>query len=155
MAPRAASRIGPRVLDATFRRNETCLRQHLVDVGADQGGRDEPEERQRRVAPADVGAVDEDAPEAVLCTQLLQQGAFIRDGDEMLTLRGEAPEVLEVRKRLDGGAGLAGDQEQRLFQVKLAGQVKHGIGVRGIEDRQLQHAGGCAEGALHDLGSEA
>ena len=64
--------------------------QHARHVGAHERRGHEPEERQRAVAPADVGVVEEGAPEAVLGRQLLQAGARVGDGDERLPIRAAA-----------------------------------------------------------------
>src|SRR5260221_430398 len=70
-----------------------------------RGGRGR--EERRRVGPsADVGVVEERAPEAALAGQRLQRGARVGDRDEGRALRAQGPEVLEQRQRLDRAAGL-------------------------------------------------
>ena len=91
-----------------------------AQVGAEQRGRDEAEVRQRAVAPADVGVVEEDAPEAALLAERREPRARIGDGDELRAVAaGLLPEVVEGRQRLDRPAGLRRDDEQRLGDVDL------------------------------------
>ena len=54
-----------------------------ADVGADQRRRHQAEVRQRRVAPADVGRVDEHAPVVLLLGELAEARRRIGDGDEV------------------------------------------------------------------------
>ena len=54
-----------------------------ADVRADERRRDQAEVRQRRVAPADVGRVDEHAPVVLLLGELAEARRRIGDGDEV------------------------------------------------------------------------
>ena len=94
-----------------------------ADVGADQRRRHQPEVRQRRVAPADVGRVDEHAAVVLLLGELAEARRRIGDGDEVRARARDVaaaarqrllPEVPLERLDLDGAARLRGDDEQRL-----------------------------------------
>ena len=88
-------------------------------VDAGQRGRHEPEVRQRRVAPADLGVVEEGAAEAVLLGQVDQRRAGVGDGDEVAAVALQRVEVLEQRQRLDRPARLRRDDEERRRDVDL------------------------------------
>ena len=155
LADRAAepeAGVGGRV-GITQRRTELRrAAQQRAQVGAQQRGRHEAEVRQRAVAPADVGVVEEDAPEAALLAQGREPRARIGDGDELRAVAaGLLPEVVEGRQRLDRPAGLRGDDEERLGDVDLGLDVAHGVGVGRVQHVQDQPVGVRAERAPEDL----
>ena len=127
------------------------LRAH---VDARERGRDDAEVRQRRVAAADVGVVDEGAAEAVLGGDVAHVRAGIGDRDEVRAVGLQAVEVLEERVGLDRPAGLAGDDEQRLVEVELLLDRAHLQRLGRVEDVQAQ-AVGVRERLAEDLGREA
>ena len=88
-------------------------------VDAGQRGGDEPEVRERRVAPADLRVVEERAAEAVLLGEVDQRRAGVGDGDEVAAVALQRVEVLEQRQRLDRAARLRRDDEQRRREVDL------------------------------------
>ena len=111
------------------------------DVDARQRGRHEPEVRQRRVAPADLGVVLERAAEAVLLGEVEQRwspGSVIEHEVRAVAL--QRVEVLEQRDRLDRPAGLGGDEEQRLREVDLALDGLDLQRLGGVEHVQAQPA---------------
>ena len=89
-----------------------------MDRGADQRRRNEPEERQRRIASADVWIVLEAGAEGVLSRQFDERAPGIGDRDELLAAD-ERVEVLEQRQRLDRAARLGRDDEQRVLELDL------------------------------------
>ena len=90
-------------------------------VDAGQRGGHEPEVRQRRVAPADLGVVEEGAAEAVLLGEVDQRRAGVGDGDEVAAVALQRVEVLEQRQRLDRPARLRRDDEQRRCRTSAIG----------------------------------
>ena len=110
--PEAAVAVDGRADRARLGGDARAVEQRL-EVDAHQRRRDEPEVRQRAVAPADVGVVEERAPEAALGGERLERRAGVGDRDVLLAVRALAPEVLEQRDRLDRAAGLRRDDEER------------------------------------------
>ena len=107
------------------RRGDAAVEQ-LRDVDAGDGGRRESEVRKRGVSSADIAGVDEGLAEAVLVRERFERRAGVGDGDEVLArasgLRSfdQVVEVREERQRLDGGAGLRRDEEERASRCRRA-----------------------------------
>src|ERR1019366_82772 len=104
----------------------TGVGQQLLDVDAHDGRGQKTEERERAVAPSDVGRIVEHAAEGPLARELVHRGPGIGDGDELPPGLG-AGELLDLRVEiveeavwLDRGAGFARDDEERLGQVEPA-----------------------------------
>src|SRR5664280_2528573 len=118
--------------------------EELLEIDADERGRDHAEEAEGRVPAADVARVGEHGAEALVERLLLQRRALVRDRHEVVAgvLAVELPQALvEVgmeARRLSGAAGLAGDDEQRLLEVDSRLEGADGGRVRGVEDVQLE-----------------
>ena len=152
----AARRVAPRLVQLARRAG-----QQRFEVGADQGRGHQAEQRQRRVAPAHVGRVEEDAAVAAPGGQAFQRAARVGHGHEGLAgrvpARGARPleEVPLEGRDLDGAARLRGDHAQRARRVVRRGHRPH-RGRRGVvEHGQLEEARADAEHAPHHLGGEA
>jgi len=132
-----------------------------LEVDADEGGRDHAEEAEGRVPAADVAGVHEDGAEALVEGLLLERGALVGDGHEVMTgvlaveLAQALVEVGVEARRLGGAAGLAGDHEQRALEVDGRRDGGHGGRVGGIEHVQVEVARPRAEDGAHDLGRQA
>ena len=117
-----------------------------LEVDAHEGGRDHTEEAERRVPAADVAGIHEDGAEALVERLLLERGALVGDGHEVMTrvLPGELLQALvEIgveARRLGGAAGLAGDHEQRALEIDGRLDGGHGGRVGGIEHVQIEVA---------------
>ena len=85
-------------------------REQLRAVHLHQRRRQHAHDGQRRVAPADIRRMREDRPKARPPRKRLQGTSGIGDRDE-LPGGGARREVAVRRERLNGGAGLAGDEE--------------------------------------------
>ncbi len=130
------------------------------DVHAGQGRGNEAEQRQGRVAAADVGGVQEDGAESVVAGDALKAGVWVGDGDEGIAGRGRdvagpPPEVLEQGEHFYGAARLAGDDEEGMGQVygvfapedsRRDGAVQHMESRAALRRGQVlgQHVGGQA-----------
>ena len=130
------------------------------EVDAEEGGRHQPDVGQRRVAAADVGRVQEDSPEPPLAGLLLQRGAGVRDGHEVLArpvaLRRAhpLPEEPEERVRLGGRARLGRDQVERARRIAPRRGAADRGRVGGVEHRDVRRAACDAEGPAEHLGGE-
>ncbi len=120
------------------------------EVDADEGGRHEPERRQRRVAAADRRLAHEDGGELPLLGERRELRAGIRDRDPLLAARREPPEVVGVGARLERRAGLRRADEQRVLEVELLAESADRLRVRGVEHVE----GDRPEGAPQHLGRE-
>ena len=119
------------------------------------------EERQRRVAAADVRRVHEDRAEALVDGLLLERRALVRDGDEVLAgvqaveLCQPLVEIGMKAGRLRGAAGLAGDDEQGAAEVDLLLDRAHRVGVRAVQDAHVQEPVANAEDLAQHLRRQA
>ena len=113
------------------------------------------EVRQRRVAPADVGIRLEHLAEPPLPARVAERGSRVGDRDEVRAVGDLLPEVRQMRQRLGGGPGLAGDHEQGLREVQRPLDRKDLVGVRGVQYHQIQGAGSHAEGLPEHLRGQA
>jgi len=135
--------------------------QQLLDVDADGGSGHETEEGERGEAPADVRWIDEDGVEPGFARPLVQWRLRIGDGDEVFErarvacgVEGAFGEIALQRRRLDGRARLAGDDEECRRHVDPVFDAHDRQRVGGVQDEQLREAGRGAERALEDLGGE-
>ena len=88
--------------------------QERRQVDARERGRDEPERRERGVAPADVGAAVRDARPAVAARALLERRARVGDRDEARAVAaGLAPERIGEAVGLHRRARFGRDHEER------------------------------------------
>ena len=131
-------------------------------VHADDRGRDEAEEGEDGVAPADVGFVDPDAAEVFPLGESGEGCAGVSDGGEMaacgLGTGGgfhEAAEVTVEGEDFDSAAGLGGEKEEGGGGIHGAGDAAHPRGDGGIKDGEAGEAGGAGEDLAEDLGAEA
>ena len=136
--------------------------QELRDVDPHDRGRHEPEVRERRVAPADVGPAGEDVPEPVDLGHLLQLRPGVGDGDEAAArllaseaLGGALEEVLLEDRGLERGARFARHDEQRRRRIDPALEGADLRRIGGVEHVQLGELRLPAEGPLQHLGAEA
>ncbi len=77
----------------------TAVQQRL-DAHAHQRRGHQPEQREHRVAPADVGRVEEGVAQTVVVREPLERAAGVGDDHELLGL-GQRAEVAVLRERLD------------------------------------------------------
>ena len=153
-----------RVLGLRFRPGGVGERRGAIEQGRevhpDERSRHQTKVRQGRIAATNVRLSLENAAKATLVGQTDQRCAGVGDGDEIARrinaqAAEPAPEIAVVRERLEGGPGLARDDEQRGGQINLGSEAANGRGVRTVEDAQGRMAGRIAEGALEDLGRQA
>ena len=119
------------------------------------------EVRQRRIASADVGHVEEDAAEVIVRGVPDELGSGIGDGNEVLARRvaldslDAVVEVAVEHLRLSRGARLRRHDEQSLadadFLLEVANRRRH----RGVENVELGIAILLAEGAGQHFGAQA
>ena len=86
----------------------TRPRQHVRDIDTDERRRHEAENRQRRIAPADLFRRIERRAKFSLSRQLLERSSRVGNGDEVLPwlnidLLQLVPEVIEERIGFRGG----------------------------------------------------
>ena len=94
-----------------------------------------PEQRERRVASADLRLARERRAEPPLLRQLLELGAGVGDRRELgATASGAVPEVLQVRARLDRGARLRGREEEGALEIETALEAPDGGRMRRVEN---------------------
>jgi hypothetical protein len=129
-----------------------CAVEQFVEVNADECGRHQAEMRQRRVAAADVRVVQECRAETILAGRVREGATWVRDRNEVRTgmvgaERGDDPTIArsEERERLDGSTGFGGDDEERLREIERGDRGCDGVGVRAVEDVEVQIAGLGAE----------
>ena len=129
-------------------------------VDAEERSRNQPDVRQRRVAAADVGWVQEYPAEPPLRRILLQRGVGVGDGHEVLArpvpLRRAhpLPEEAEERVRLGGRARLGRDQVERARRIAPRRGAADRGRVGGVEHRDVRRAACDAEGPAEHLGGE-
>src|SRR5665213_1158597 len=155
--------------DARERGDGRRVRVHRVDravedrrdVVAGERRRDHPEIRERRIAPADVRVVGEDAQELVVLRFLFELRARIGDRDEMIGgvagadgLLHAQEEVAEERIGLGRRPRFRGDDEERLRDVEALVERLDLLRVGRVEDVQLRVARRPAEGRAQDVGCE-
>ena len=100
---------------------------HGADVDPGEHGGHEPERRQRRVAPAHVGAAVRDVRPALAARARLERRAGVGDRDEAAAVAaGRAPERIGEAVGLERRARLRGDHEQRALDRHRADRV--GVG---------------------------
>ena len=143
-------------------------RKERVEVDPDQTRRHEPHIRERGVAAADVGRVEEHCPKAVVVGDRLEALAGVGDRDH------ELPGVLVARRparpegvldpvpgvglegeRLGRRAGLARNDEQGGEWVEIVDDCGDGRGVGRVEDPQIQPTLARPERPDEDFRSEA
>ena len=99
---------------------------------AHQRGRHHPEERERRIAAADVRRVHEDVAESFRHRTPVKRGVLVGDRDES---RGPSPCPAAITRRcasaaidvrLDRGARFAGEDEQRFSARAIAARTASG-----------------------------
>ena len=126
----------------------------------DERRRHQAEEGERGVAPSDGGGIEEGAPEPTLRRELVQRRPRIGDGHELhARLGGPAAfdlgaEIVIERGRLQRGARLGGDHEQRLGKIDPLEHALHRARVGGVEHEKVGEAHLGAEGEVEDLGRE-
>ena len=101
--------------------------------------------------PPMAGVAVEDVAEAVVLGDLLHLGAGVGDGDEMAArllgahgLLHLIEEVLLEDIGLEGGAGFAGDDDERIGEIDLVAGRPDLLGVGGVDDaegREIRAAG--------------
>ena len=144
---------------ALFHRFTPPLQQAL-DVDAGETSRHHPEERKRRVAPPDVGVVEEEMAETETPGQLLEAAAGVGDGDEPVSrsprsegIAQNVVEVLEEGEGLDRASRLGGGDEEGPRQVEpprltedgcRIGAVEHGeVLMPGAKPKMLRNTSGA------------
>ena len=151
--PQKGAEKGPALLPDGIRGRELpfgrrrCPPQKALHIHPDQGRRDQAEEGEGRIAPADRRVVEETVAKAVRRGDLGQRASGIGDGDEMPPRLlgpeppgGEVVEVLEEREGLHRPARFGGDDEERPFQVEALGAVEDRPGVGAVEDGEVEKA---------------
>ena len=112
------------------------------DVRARERRRHQAEGTQGGKAAADVRGRLEHGPEPARAAEFGEGRPRIRDRDEVRPrlvhdLRRPRPEVAEEGERLDGGAGLARHDEERVGRAQPV-EVVERPGVRGVDERERQ-----------------
>ncbi len=117
--------------------------------------------RERGITPADAGQAGKNMAEAIGLGDLLHLRAGVGDGDEAAAgfVRADGllrpfEEILLENIGLERGAGLAGDDEQRLGQVDLVLDRLDLRRIGGIEHMQLRKARDLAEGHCQHVGAQ-
>ncbi len=104
---------------------------------ADERGGNDPEQRQGRIAAADIGGVDEDVEVALVQRAAVKLGAVVGDGDEPRRPVLDAGRLDPPARRgchrvgLDGRPRLARHDEER--GGRPVERVAHGGGIRRVE----------------------
>jgi hypothetical protein len=131
-------------------------------VQAGDGGGDYAEVREGRVAAADGWVAIEDVAEVAVFGDLLHLGAGVGDGDEVAASVVVADGVLHLLEEilledvgLKGGAGLAGDDDERLLEIEAVADGLDLLGVGGVEDVERGEVRLAAEGERKHLRAEA
>ncbi len=119
----------------------------MTQVYAHQRGGQQPEERKRRITPADVRVVEEGLAETVLRGQVHQLAAGVGDGDEVRPglvcaerFGGLIVEVFEEGERLRRAAGFGCHDVERAGGVVCCRRGQHRAGVGRVEHAQLETA---------------
>ena len=103
-------------------------------VDAHQRRRHDPEQRQRRVAAADLGLAREGGAEAALVREPLELRAGVGDRGELSAAASRPlPEVLQVRARLERRARLRGGDEERPLELELLSSAADRRRMRRVE----------------------
>ena len=133
-----------------------------MDVEANQSRGNQAEVAQHRVPTADVWPVPEYAPESGLTGKFVQRRACVSDGYEPVSRALGANSVLHDASeepvqhiRLDRGAGLGRDEEQRASGVDGLRDARNASGNRGVEHDQIGPAFSLFEGLPQHLRAQA
>ena len=111
-------------------------RQQPVDVGTGEDRRHQPEQRQGRVAPADVRGILEHGREPALAGQRCELASGIGDHREAGRIGVSVPGPGQVAAGLECGPGLRRRDVQRALGCELDAEAGYGGGIGGVEHVQ-------------------
>lgn len=134
--------------------------EQVGDGCADEGGRHQAEDRERRVAAADVGWSGDDGAKSALVPDRLQWSAGVGDRHESVPRgrvrrRDGIPPEGKPRLRLDGRSRLARHDDEGLPRIDARQQAGDGGRVCAVEHGQRGAVRTVAEGGLKQLGGKA
>ena len=149
---------------STGRRHPCRLVQQRVEVEAEQGGGRQPDVGQRRIAPADVGRVEEHRAEGVAVRDRLDRVIGVAHGHEVIALvlvadvvvAGvlECPEVRQEGQRLGRRARLGGDDVAAGLGAEGRGRQRDRLGIGRVEDADRHGPVAHRVGQPEDLGRQ-
>ena len=166
--PERDARVGVGVGLAARAEHRARRGEQRVEVEADQRRWHQPDVRQRAVAAADVGRVEEHLAELVVVADRLDALARVGDGhdhrarllpgvvlDGVERLLRALPRRGQEGVRLHRRAGLAGDDDQGRERFEVVEDRRHRGGVGRVEDAQVEVALGRPERPVQHVRGEA
>jgi hypothetical protein len=145
----------------TGRRHAAAAFDERADIHADERRRHEPEERQHRIAAADVRRVHEHVAILLLGAERFEPRARIGDRDELRRRRRAAvpgqlgPEMAFERIDFDRRSALARDDEERFGGPEPVRDALDRLLVGRVDDGELALGASGSADVAQDLGAEA